>query len=237
MKNGIDVSYAQGYINWAKVKTDFVIMRIGYGRLTSQTDVQFANNYLGCQKYGIPKGGYWYAYATTPADAINEAKACLAIIKGKKFEYPIYYDIEESKILNTGKENVTAIAKAFCSTLEKAGYFVGIYSTRSALENHFTDDIKKRYAVWLANVADGNGNPLNSTGYKGSYGMWQYSWVGKVNGINGNVDSDRGYIDYPSTIKSKGLNGYKKATATPKQKTIEQRVTDLENRVAKLEKK
>lgn len=237
MKNGIDVSYAQGYIDWSKVKTDFAILRIGYGKLASQKDAQFENNYSGCQKYGIPKGGYWYAYATTPTDAIKEANVCLQIIKGKKFEYPIWYDIEENKILNTGRNNVTEVAKAFCSTLEKAGYFAGIYSMRSALEYNFSEDIKKRYAVWLANVADGNGNPLNSTNYKGSYGLWQYSWTGVVNGIRGNVDADRCYVDYPSVIKSKGLNGYSKSNVNVKPKTIEQRVADLEKRVSTLEKK
>ena len=39
--------------------------------------------------------------------------------------------------------------------------------------------------------------------------MWQYSSSGNVDGINGNVDMDIAYKDYPSIIKSCGLNGYK----------------------------
>jgi hypothetical protein len=38
--------------------------------------------------------------------------------------------------------------------------------------------------------------------------MRQTTDSGKVNGINGNVDLDEGYIDYEPLIKAKGLNGW-----------------------------
>lgn len=38
--------------------------------------------------------------------------------------------------------------------------------------------------------------------------MWQYSWKGDVPGINGDVDLDFAYKDYPEIIKAKGLNGW-----------------------------
>ena len=46
-KIGIDTSYAQGKVNWIKVKADgvmFAFIRIGYGREASQKDAQFENN-------------------------------------------------------------------------------------------------------------------------------------------------------------------------------------------------
>ena len=43
--------------------------------------------------------------------------------------------------------------------------------------------------------------------------MWQYSSTGKINGINGNVDRDHCYVDYPAKIKAAGLNGYPKPSA------------------------
>ena len=55
--------------------------------------------------------------------------------------------------------------------------------------------------MWLAEYS----NKLN---YNGDYGVWQYSSTGKVDGINGCVDMDYCYKDYPTIIKSKGLNGY-----------------------------
>ena len=60
---GIDVSYAQGVIDWEKVKAsglvDFAILRAGYGKATSQIDDQFNRNYTACKQLGIPVGVYW----------------------------------------------------------------------------------------------------------------------------------------------------------------------------------
>ena len=61
---GIDVSYAQGVIDWEKVKAsglvDFAILRAGYGKETTQVDTQFERNYAACKRLGIPVGVYWY---------------------------------------------------------------------------------------------------------------------------------------------------------------------------------
>ena len=77
MKNGIDVSQWQGDINWSAVKTDFVILRAGYGREKSQVDTKFEQNYNGAKAAGIPVGAYWYSYAMTPDEARIEAQAFL----------------------------------------------------------------------------------------------------------------------------------------------------------------
>ena len=212
MKNGIDVSRHQGVINWSAVSTDFAIIQAGYGRATSQKDTQFEANYNGCKSRNIPCGAYWYSYADSPEDAEREAVACLEIIKGKKFEYPIYYDVEESAVLNLGKVKVSAIIRAFLKKVESAGYFVGLYMSASHLNNFVEDDIKNRYAVWVAHYG------VNKPSYSGSYGIWQKSSTGKISGINGNVDLNESYIDYPTVIKSAGLNGYpKQATNTTAQ--------------------
>ena len=42
------------------------------------------------------------------------------------------------------------------------------------------------------------------------YDIWQYSHTGKINGINTNVDLNYGYIDYPKSMKTAGLNGFNK---------------------------
>jgi GH25 family lysozyme M1 (1,4-beta-N-acetylmuramidase) len=62
---GIDVSYSQGSINWAKVKSqiDFAILRSTFGSdLPSQTDSQFHQNANGCVKNNIPFGIYHFGY-------------------------------------------------------------------------------------------------------------------------------------------------------------------------------
>ena len=202
MLKGIDVSKHQGTIDWRKVKTDFAIIRAGYGKLISQKDSQFEKNYAGCKSNGIPCGAYWYSYAMSEAEAKQEAKICLEAIAGKAFEFPIYFDIEESKQFNLGKAKCTAIAKAFLETVEKAGYWVGLYSSKYALESYFDESLRKRYAVWVAHYN------VNKTTYRGDYGMWQHSSTGSVSGISGNVDMNYCYVDYPTAIKKAKLNGF-----------------------------
>lgn len=204
---GIDVSKYQGNIDFEKVKNDgikFVIIRAGYGKYTKQKDECFDENYKRAKAAGIPVGAYWYSYAESAEDAVNEAKACIEVIKGKKFEYPIYFDMEEQKQFAKGKAFCDSLVKAFCTELEKSGYFAGLYISRSPLQNCISEDVAERYALWVAEYAD----KLN---YGGSYGMWQYSSKGKVKGVSGNVDMDCCYTDYPDLIKKGGFNGYKKA--------------------------
>lgn len=231
MLKGIDVSKWQGNIDWKAVKSksvEFSIVRAGYGREKSQIDRKFEANYSGCKAAGIPVGAYWYNYATDVEGAKLEAQACIAALKGKQFEFPIYYDIEEKATLETGKENVSAIARTFCEALEKAGYFVGIYSMKSALDGYFTDEVKKAYTVWLAHVG------VERSSYSGSYDMWQYSWKGTVEGIKGEVDLDYCYKDFPKIIKDAGLNGYKKTAApspTPNKEAPKKTVDQLAREV------
>lgn len=207
---GIDVSKHQGTIDWSKAssKIDFAILRAGYGKVLSQKDPQFENNYKGCKDNNVPVGVYWYSYAKTTADAEQEAKICLEVIKDKQFEYPIFFDIEENDILALGQEQVSAITEAFLKKIKAAGYYPGIYSSKSALETYISKSLRNNYDVWVAHV-----NVVNTT-YSGDYTMWQYSWKGSVSGIAGEVDMDYCYKDYPTEIKKKGMNGYTKSAAT-----------------------
>ena len=219
MKSGIDVSVHQGSIDWTKVKTDFAILRAGYGRVITQKDAQFENNYAGAKKAGIPVGVYWYSYAMTPEEARTEADVCLSVLAGKQFEYPIYFDIEEEKQLKLGKEKVSAIILAFLEKVEAAGYWVGLYMSASPLSDLVTASIRNRFAVWVANVG------VQKPSYSGAYGMWQYSWNGRIAGISGDVDLDYAYADYPAMIKEKGLNGFGKPPEKPPEDPAEDSIT------------
>ncbi len=113
----------------------------------------------------------------------------------------MFYDVEESKQFALGKEKLSAIIRTFLERVEAAGYFVGLYGSASSLVTHTENDIKEKYTIWLAHWCD-------STNYSGAYGIWQHSCKGKVDGISGDVDLDKCYVDYPERIKAKGLNGF-----------------------------
>lgn len=220
MLKGIDVSKHNGTIDWQKAKAsgsvDFAVIRAGYGRLISQKDVQFERNYAECKKYGIPCGTYWYSYAHSVSEIQTEARVFLEVIKGKQFEYPVYLDFEEKSQFALGKAKCTEMAKAFLEILENAGYYAGIYSSKSHLENYFTEDILRNYTVWVAHYG------VSKTSYKYPFDIWQYSSDGSVPGINHRCDMNYCYKDdFPEIIKSAGLNGFTKNSNSP-EKSIDE---------------
>ena len=238
---GIDVSYCQNEVDWDAAKAsglvDFAILRAGYGRETTQVDTQFERNYAACKRLGIPVGVYWYSYATTAAEAEQEAKVCLQTIRGKQFEYPVAFDIEEARSL----PQADALCTAFCNALEKQGYYAAIYTFKSALENNISAAIKSRYDIFLSHVG------VQQTSYAGAYGLWQYSWTGRIPGISGDVDLDYAYKDYSTMIQNAGLNGFTKTmqptepepepTPTPEPDSEETTLQQILKHVASLDEK
>ena len=204
---GIDVSMYQSYVNWDKVKkegnVDFAIIRAGYGKYASQEDPYFDINMQNARAAGIDCGAYWFSYALTPEDAVLEAKAFLSVIKGYQFEYPVVFDMEYEKQAKLSREQASAIAEAFCSTMEKEGYYVSVYSYVSFLNDMFTDTVFEKYDVWAAHF-----NVSKPSFTRSYYGMWQYSSTSRVPGIDGNVDADYAYRDFPYLMKQFSLNGY-----------------------------
>ncbi len=209
---GIDVSSWQGNIDWDKVKADgiqFAILRCGYGSdMTSQDDEYFARNAKECARVGMPFGVYIYSYANSLEKAKSEAAHTLRLLKGLKPEYPIYYDLEDAKTTGTCSQAlILEMAKIFVNTLEKAGYWVGIYANKHWNTSYLTDKWYNSKARWIAQYH-------TKCTYKGEYGIWQYSSSGKVDGIKGDVDMNYAYVDYPTLIKNAGKNGFKAVSTT-----------------------
>lgn len=97
-KIGIDVSYAQGKINWEEVKKhiDFAVIRCGYGdNIKAQDDSFWKYNADECTRLGIPFGVYIYSYAANDEQSRSEAEHVLRLIRGYKLSYPVYLDLEE----------------------------------------------------------------------------------------------------------------------------------------------
>lgn len=215
----IDVSTHNGNIDFEKVRAagiDSCIIRCGFtGYGSAQTlnkDDKFEINYKNAKEAGLRVGAYYYAVATSVEDADREAAFVLSLLKGKQFELPVYYDVEDNhettasgvhgqNMQNLGKAALTAVVDRFCSTVEKAGYFTGFYTSTWWVNNLLDMSVLSRYTLWLAQWAD-------AVTYKGNYGIWQYSSTGRVNGIAGNVDMNYIYADFTTPIKRLGLNGF-----------------------------
>lgn len=205
MKNGIDISKWQGDINFKEAKEDgveFVIIREGYGKENpNQIDKKFEDNYSKATNVGIPVGVYHYSYADSVDDAKKEAEFCLKNIRGKKLGYPVVFDIEDKEQLKLNNRQRTDICKAFCNEIENAGYYAMIYCNLNWWKNYLiSEELYSKYDLWLAE--------WNVTEPSINCGIWQKTDRGTIMGINGNVDLNISYRDYPNIMKSKGLNGF-----------------------------
>ena len=187
----IDVSYHNGTIDWAKVKSsgvDGAIIRCGYGsNLTAQDDKQWKRNADECTRLGIPFGTYIYSYAKTDAQARSEAEHVLRLVKGYKLSYPVYYDLEEAGTQSGAVNRM----KIFAEIIENAGYWVGVYCNKSWWDNTLKS-LGDRYTKWIARY--------NSTLGMSGVDMWQYTSSGSVSGISGRVDMNHCYRDFPKEI-------------------------------------
>lgn len=204
MLKGIDVSKWNGSIDFSKVREagyDFVIIRAGYGKDSRQIDPLFERNYLLAKNAGLSVGAYWYSYAITPEDAKREADTFLETVKGKRFDFPLYMDVEEKKQFSLGRDLLGLVISDFLTTLENAGYFAGLYMSKSPLTQYLPQDIGERFSLWVAQYN------IKCT-YKGPFGIWQKSSRGNVPGVTGHVDIDISYVDFPKVIKTHHLNGY-----------------------------
>lgn len=181
----IDVSYCQTGVDYNKVKNsgiDAVIIRAGFGKETYQKDSEFETHYRNAKKAGLAVGVYWYSYAYSVAEAKQEAKVCLACIKGKTLELPVYYDLEESGQTRLGMSALTNIAIAFCDAIKASGYRAGVYSNLNWLNNYLDyEKLRNKYSIWLAQWSSSPSKACD---------IWQNADNGRINGINGNVDTD-----------------------------------------------
>ena len=137
-----------------------------------------------------------------------EAEFVLKLLKDKQLEYPVYFDIEEKAQVKLPKEVCDSIVTAFCSKLEKSGYWAGVYSFDSFFAANLSTAIVQKYTAWTARVEN-----IKPT-YCKAYGMHQYSWRGLIPGINCEVDMNYCFKDFPALIKGRKLNGFDKCTIT-----------------------
>ncbi len=190
MKKGIDVSYANGRIDWDKAGKEigFAILRSSFGSdLPEQVDSQYIQNAEGCIRNRIPFGTYHFAYFTNPESAREEAN--FAIRLAGQFKEKVCFialDIEEDSIRYATQcgahPDWTECALAFLERVRKAGYRAVIYTNQSFITSVYDWEKLKDYPLWYA--APGAAAP------KYSCAVWQYSWDGSVSGISGSVDRD-----------------------------------------------
>lgn len=197
---GIDVSKYQPSINWAQVKAsgvEYVIIRVGYrgyGSGVMVEDPYFKSHIAGARAAGLKVGVYFYSQAITVEEAVEEASMAIQLCNSYKLHYPIYFDTEATgtgvgRADNLSKTQRTAIANAFCQTVQNSGYKAGVYASKSWFYYQLDYSQLSKYDIWLAHYT-------TSTDFSYRYDMWQYTGSGSCPGISGAVDLNWAYKVY-----------------------------------------
>ena len=194
---GIDVSEWQGHIDWQKVKdsgVEFAIIRVGGRSMDAGNfywDDYVQANYEGATAAGLKVGAYFFSQSVTVEEAVEEAEFLLEAVKDWDVQMPLVYDWEymgpNVRTSKVDSRMLTDMAKAFCDTIEAAGYQSMIYFGRSQSEQMVKLSEIRDYPFWLAmytTVLD----------YPYKIQMWQYTETGSVPGVNGNVDMNIWFI-------------------------------------------
>lgn len=192
---GIDISEFNGDvdINALKGQIDFAIIRCGYGSdYANQDDTQYENNVRKCDEAGIPYGVYLYSYARNTEMAKSEAAHTLRLLRGKNPLYGVWYDVEDSTL--PAGEAIIDNCVTYCTELENAGYYCGIYSFLYWMNTRLNNARLDPYDKWVAQWND-------VLEYDKPYGIWQYTNSGILNGKR--FDMDYAYKNYPEIIGGK----------------------------------
>ncbi len=192
---GINVTSKNGDIDWEQVKqsgVEFAMIRVGYrGRNKGDRteDDKFVQNIEGATAAGLDVGVYFFSQAVSVQEAEQEAQFVIEKIQPYQVTYPISFNWEFVAPSSDGREprtkdctpsEITSFAKAFCSTVSKAGRTAMFYTDKELAYNYYNLDELSSNQIWYSEFAE---KPAFYYDFK----IWQYSELGTVSGISGNV--------------------------------------------------
>lgn len=203
---------APSSLNWTKLKAagvKGVIIRIGGrgsdGSRSIYADESFLQHYNNAKAAGMYVGVYFFSYALTKQGAIDEANFTVNTLKkyNCKLDLPVYIDMEDygtdKSHLRAGKATCSMVLDEFCKVVENAGYYAGIYCSRSFAETHVYSSTFNNRSVWIAEW-----DTSYCTYKNNNVDVWQYTETGRINGASGKVDLNRMYTNYPAKLSGNG---------------------------------
>ena len=186
--HGIDVSYAQGKIDWQRVKVmeeDSVHISFAFIKATEgilSVDPYFQRNWREAPKAGIICGAYHYF---KPAKSGKwQAKFFLQTVKVEKGDLPMVADVEELNGVTPAKmrkELKDFVGYIKARTGVKPIIYSGISYYQDYLQGYFDD-----YPLWIAHYHKAELRISSTTDWR----FWQHSDKATISGINHVVDFD-----------------------------------------------
>lgn len=204
---GIDVSSAQGAVNWVKVKADgvdFAVVKATQGKgegaltrfLSRFRDSRFAANVVGASDAGLDVSVYHYFTGTDTQTALAEAEYFLDTIEPYHNRIGAYaaVDVESKYLSAVTPEKLAEAVEAFVQRVYERGFQPLIYTNPDFLVYKLPASFRNDHDIWLAHWGV-------STPFAVPYlQIWQYG-AGYVDGIAALVDLDVGYYDTREQIR------------------------------------
>lgn len=207
----IDVSRYQGTIDWAQVAAagykGAMLKTVSTNRKLSKQadglyiDPTFEANYRNAKAAGLDVGVYYYTYATSKDMTNAELSLLRQAVYGKELTLPVAVDVEDNKLGNLDKQDLTDLTAYALHEVEQMGFYAQLYTYTSFAKAHlFVGGAALHpYDVWLADYT----GKTPKVDFK--YNAHQHTSKGRVPGISGNVDLNVTTINYPKIIRKKGL--------------------------------
>lgn len=193
---GINVSSAQGDINWKKVAKSgikFAIIRASYrdsktGKIID--DEYFEKNVKGATEAGLRVGAYFSSQAINENEIYQETNHVIKQIKNHNLMLGVAIEADYSnpnaRTKGLTKEEKANLVHRFCINIHISYNTTMIFASDETIANHLDMRDIKGYKIWVAQ----HSGPVK---YPGRYYCWQYSTKGIVDGISGYVGMNYWY--------------------------------------------
>lgn len=179
---GIDISNYQAGLDLTNARSggiEFAICKISEGR--TYTDRLFDTFYRQATACGLPIGAYVYSHATTPDAAVAEARFALELLAGRPMALGIFMDVETDGQMQIPPQQLTETVRAFCTTVEAAGYLSGVYGSEYNTWARIRPGDFPSSLIWVAHYGKA---PVFKCD------LWQRTDSGQFPGYGGPVDTD-----------------------------------------------
>ena len=183
--HGVDVSHYQGAIDWGRVAADslgdfplrFVFMKATEGG--DHGDTTFLRHFEEARRAGLVCGAYHYFIPAT--DARRQAEFFIRTVPLRKGDLPPVLDVET--LGKRSPRELRALAKAWLECVERHdGVKPILYTSYTFTRRYLNDSLLNTYPYWIAHYY------VDSVRYRGRWDFWQHTDVGRVPGIEKEVD-------------------------------------------------
>lgn len=183
LAQGIDVSKAQGTVDWAEVAAAgiaFAFVKATDGQ--DYVDPTFTENWAGAKAAGLLRGAYHFFRAE---DDPSVQAAWFWQTAGGDGELPLVVDVETT--MEQSASTVVANLTRFLDDLQQASGRTPMIYTAPGFWQQLGTSAFGSYPLWVAEY--GASQPTVPSGWA-LWAFWQHSESGQVAGITGAVDLD-----------------------------------------------